>query len=436
MERAIDKELLKWKDEKKRKVLLVRGARQVGKTYSLRQLGQHFKYFAEVNFEEHPEISTFFERSLNPGPICEKLAIYLGTPIIPGETLLFFDEIQACADAIKSLRFFYERMPELHVAAAGSLLEFALEEIPSFGVGRLRNVFMYPMTFNEYLDALGEQNLKQLIARSSSANPVDPVIHDKILDRLKIFQIIGGMPEVVRTYIEERNLPKCQIVIDNILTTIIDDFAKYRRRVPVSRLQEVFNSIVHQSGGKFKYTNVANGNTRPYKEALELLIKAGQTYKVCHTAARGVPLGGQIDEKRFKVLLFDTGVYQRVLGLDLSNYIVSDFGDLINKGNLSELFVGLELIAAGSPHLHPGLYYWHREARSSNAEIDYVVSGKGKIIPIEVKAGTRGQMQSLHIFLRERNLNRGIRLSHQNFSDYDKISTIPVYAASQIYNLF
>ncbi len=432
MERTIDQELTRWKQEEQRKVLLVRGARQVGKTYSVRKLGQDFKNFVEVNFEEIPGVKTFFEKSLNPHELCEKLSIYFKTPLKPGQTLLFLDEIQACPNAIRSLRFFYEKMPELHVVAAGSLLEFALEEIPSFAVGRIKSLFMYPMTFSEFLIAAGEDRLEKLIFKSSQENPMDPLLHEITLDKLKIFQLIGGMPAVVKTYLEEKDLALCQEVIDDILTTIKDDFAKYKKKFPVVRLQEVFDSIVYQAGNKFKYSNISGEKCQVYKDALELLVKAGLAHKVYHTAARGVPLGAQLDDKKFKVLLLDTGIYQRVLGLDISSYIVSDFGSIINKGNLAELFVGLELIAHSSPRLHPEIYYWHREARSSNAEVDYVISREGTVIPIEIKAGSRGQMQSLHIFLSERNLAQGIRISGEDFSSYDKIKTFPLYAIKNI----
>ena len=428
MKRNTDKELLNWKMDENRKVLLVRGARQVGKTYAIRQLGETFDYFLEVNFEEEPDVFSFFDHSLNPHEICEKLEIYFNVRIASGRTLLFFDEIQACPNALKSLRFFYEKMPELHVIAAGSLLEFAISEIPSFGVGRIKPLFMYPMTFSEFLTASGRDRLNDLIEASSSEKPVDSPVHEKILETLKIFQIIGGMPEVVKAYIKQKDLRSCQTVIDNLVTTIIDDFAKYKKRSPVIRLHEVFNSIVFQAGNKFKFSNVSQGNTQAHKDALELLIKAGLAYKICHTSARGLPLAAQVNRKKFKILIFDTGIYQRILGLDLSEYIISDFASLINKGNLSEIFVGLELIANGSAYTHPEIYYWHREARSSNAEVDYVISHRNVIIPIEVKAGTKGQMQSLYVFLNDRNMEKGIRISHENFADYGKIKTIPIYA--------
>jgi predicted AAA+ superfamily ATPase len=383
MKRTVEKALLEWKQDPKRKILLLRGARQVGKTYSLRELGKTFNNFVEVNFEENPEIKSFFEKSLNPVEILEKLAIYFGTAIVPGESLLFFDEIQA----------------------------------------------------SEFMTATGNQKLNSLIAEASPENPLDNVIHEKILAKLKIFQIIGGMPEVVKDYLETKDFNRCQKQLDNLVTSWVDDFAKYKKRLPVLRLQEVFKAIVFQTGSKFKYSSIADGRTEAYKDALELLIKAGLAYKVCHTSARGLPLGAQINDKKFKVLIFDSGIFQRILGLNLSEYIASDLQQLINKGHLAELFAGLELIKSASPYSYPELYYWHREERSSNAEVDFIVQGKSGVVPLEVKSGTKGQMQSLHIFLNERNLAKGIRISAENFSRYDKIINIPLYAASRAYEI-
>ena len=255
MQRTVDHELIQWKEDNSRKILLVRGARQVGKTYSVRKFGKTFNSYLEVNFEEHPQIMPFFDNSLNPYEICEKLSIYFGMDIIPGETLLFFDEIQACPNALASLRFFYEKLQDLHVIAAGSLIEFTVSEIPSFGVGRIRSLFMYPMTFSEYLTASGEDKSSRLIMSASPAKPIEPIFHEKFLEKLKIFQITGGMPEVVSSYIKHKNFNACQMIIDDIVTTLTDDFAKYKKRAPVLRLQEVFTSIVHQAGGKFKFSN-------------------------------------------------------------------------------------------------------------------------------------------------------------------------------------
>ncbi len=432
MKRQIDEHLLKWKEEKGRKVLLLRGARQVGKTYSVRKLGKTFKNFLEVNFEEQPEVHSFFQQTLNPKEITEKLSIYFETSIQPGKTLIFFDEIQSCPNALRSLRYFYEKFPQLHVIAAGSLLEFALEAIPSFGVGRISPLFMYPMNFSEFLHADDGKRLNALIDDSGWNKPLDPVFHKRILEKLKIFQLLGGMPEVVKTYIETRDFIRSQRVLDNLITVMTDDFTKYKKRMPLIRLQEVFQSVIYQVGHKFKYSHAGQGKIDTYKNALDLLLKAGLAFKINHSSAQGVPLGAQINPKRFKVVFFDCGIYQRMLGLEISEYLASDFKTIINKGPFTELYVGLELIAAQPAHLRPQLFYWQRESKSSNAEVDYVISNGEKVIPIEVKSGTTGQMQSLHLFLKERKLDLGIRISHENFTAYDSIRTVPLYAVKNL----
>ncbi|OGJ88041.1 MAG: hypothetical protein A2350_18300 [Candidatus Raymondbacteria bacterium RifOxyB12_full_50_8] len=431
MNRKIDEYLLNWKNKKDRKVLLLRGARQVGKTYSIRELGKRFDHYLEVNFEENKEVKTFFSGSLDPVSIIEKLIPYFGVPILPGKTLLFLDEIQACPDALRALRFFHEKLPELHVVAAGSLLEFALEEIPSFGVGRIEMLFMYPMNFIEFLGATENEYLVSAVEGASPAKPLEEAIHGKLLDRFKIYQMVGGLPETVSDFRENRDVRACQQITAAHINTLESDFTKYKKRAPVIKLQETFRAISRQAGGKFKFSNIVEGaSSHGYREALELLIQAGLGQKVFHTAARGIPLGAQMDIRKFKALPFDLGVHQMLMGLDLSRQVVAAPIDMINKGNLAEISAGLEIITGNPPWLRPQLFYWHRESPGSSAEVDYVVQYGEKIIPAEVKAGTKGQMQSLHLFLEERNLGRGVRFSQENFSVYGRIMTIPIYAAS------
>ncbi len=433
MKRLIDKYLKEWKNKKNRKVLLVRGARQVGKTYSVREFGKSFENFVEINFEEQLQVRNFFDSSLEPLKIIEKLSIFYGQQINPGNTLLFFDEIQACPNALRSLRFFYEKIPELHVIAAGSLLEFVISQIPSFGVGRIHSIFMYSMNFQEFLLASNMSRYVKLIKISTTKEKIDAVLHNKILEQLKLFMLIGGMPEVVKTYINTKNFFECHEILENHIITIFDDFSKYKNRVSTLDLQSVFNSIVFQTGQKFKYSKIGNKKSKTYKTGLDLLINSGIAYKIYHTSASGLPLGSQINSKKFKVLLFDTGIYQILSGMDLKKYLTEDFEKIINKGKLTELYAGLELIKAQSLSLRPHLYYWHREAKSSNAEIDYIISISGKIFPIEVKSGTKGQMQSMNIFLNKNKPVYGIRISHENFSEYENIKIFPLYA---IQNLF
>ncbi len=433
MKRIITRYFMDWKAAKGRRVLLLRGARQVGKTYSVRELGRTFRHFLEVNFEEEKEVSAFFRNSLNPEKICEKLAAYFSIPIKPDETLLFFDEVQACPEALSALRFFYEKMPELHVAAAGSLLELTMSEIPSMGVGRLHSLFMYPMSFNEFLMALNEDTLLDTLKKASPQEPLEEPFHEKLIDYFKTYQCIGGMPAVVRDYVDERDITECQKLLDDILTTLRDDFAKYRDKSPVVRLREVFDSVVFQAGSKFKYSNVdSQSSSHSLKDALDLLVQAGLAYKVHHSSARGLPLGAQLNPRKFKVILFDVGIHQRLLGLDLGQLLVAEDFEAVNKGNLAEVFVGLELIANSSPTTRQPLYYWHREARGSNAEVDYVIQKGDEIVPIEVKAGTKGQLRSIFLFLKERNLKKGIRISLENFSEYGEITVTPLYAVRNL----
>jgi predicted AAA+ superfamily ATPase len=429
MQRLIYNKLEQWKQNDARKVLMLRGARQVGKTHAVRHLAASFNRYLEVNLEEERSIHSFFEGSLDPFRLCEKLSNYYNEPITPGETLLFLDEIQACPAAIGALQFFYEKMPALHVVSAGSLLEFALEQIPSLGVGRISSLFMYPMSFREFLVSIGEDGPLRMMIKASPANPLESAFHHRLLDALKIYLLIGGMPEVVKTYARTRNLKKCQEVLSDLLVTLRDDFAKYKKRFPVSRLQDVFESIVFQAGGKFKYSAVNPQEHSVYiKEALGLLIKAGLAYKILHTDARGIPLGAQVNPKKFKVMLVDLGLHQRVLGLDVSEYLTSNDFDVINKGSLAELFVGQELISKGSEREPANLFYWHREARSSNAEVDFVIQHEGSPLPIEVKSGGTGRMQSIQRFLQERNLKKGIRTSMEHFGKVNDIDIIPLYA--------
>ncbi len=433
IERNIDKELLFWKNENSRKPLLVRGARQVGKSSSIRKLGDYFHYFIEINFEEHKNVHSLFEGNLTPQLLCENLSVMFDIDIIPGKTLLFFDEIQTCIPAISSLRFFYEKMPELHVIAAGSLLEFALTEIPSFGVGRIRSIYMYPLSFDEFLIGLGQRKLLDAKRKADARNPLTTPIHEKLLSFLKKFLIIGGMPEVVEKYASENDLRGCQRVLDDLIVSFRTDFVKYKHRVQSSRIREVFESVVHQSGRKFVYKKASqNLNTQQIKEALELLIMAGLVIPVTHTSANGLPLGAEANPKKRKMLLLDTGIFQRLMQLDISELLFRKDFKLVNKGGIAEQFVGLEILKNASCYNQAELFYWHREALNSNAEVDYLIQRHNSIIPIEVKSGTKGSMNSMFIFLNEKNSSYGCRLSLENFAEYKNIKVYPLYAFSNI----
>ena len=430
--RQIDNELLVWSKAQDHKPLLIRGARQVGKSSSVRKLAENFEYFVEVNFEKNKTAHTFFDFDLIPQEICAKLSVHFNTPIVSGKTLLFFDEIQACPRAIAALRFFYEDYPDLHVVAAGSLLEFALEDLPSFGVGRIRSIYMYPFSFYEFINACGEGLLWNEICKSSPEKPLFPAFHQKALERLKQFLVIGGMPAVVSKFIETNDILLCQNVLNDLINTLKTDFSKYKKRVPELRISTAFQTIVEQAGSKFNYSKVEQYNIRQIKESVELLQKAGLVISIVHTSANGIPLGAQVNHKKQKFILLDTGIFQRLLGLELSDILFSNDFSVINKGFIAEQLVGLELLKSSPSYDQVQLYYWHRESGKSNAEVDYIVQKNEKIIPIEVKSGTSGKMQSMNLFLEEKQSEYGIRTSLENFAQYDKIKVYPLYAIGNL----
>ncbi len=431
--RGIDQALASWKCEEDRKPLLIRGPRQVGKSSAVRHLAQSFEYFIDVDFEAQRDLHALFNASLNPGDICEQLSLYYSVPIIEGKTLLFFDEIQSCLPAISSIRYFYEKKPNLHLIAAGSLLEFALQELPSFGVGRVRSLFIRPFSFNEFLIACNQNPLVEVIKNASVTSPIPDLIHKKIIAQYKRFMAIGGMPEVVAKYVHSGNMLACMKIIDDLVISYQDDFAKYKKLIPATRIKEAFEAVVLQMGGKFVYAKAASAaDPRQIKGAIELLILAGLVIPVTHSSSNGIPLGAEIDPKKRKMLVFDTGVFQRLLGLNIGELMISDSFEVVNKGALAELSVGLEMSKLASHYHNDQLYYWQRESVSGNAEIDYVFQKGRTIVPIEVKSGVRGSMQSLHLFLKEKRIQHGIRFSLENFGSYQTIKTIPLYAVSGI----
>jgi predicted AAA+ superfamily ATPase len=440
--RTVDSYLLAWKNEKIHKPLLLRGARQVGKSSAIRQLGNTFKHFVEVNFERDKEIMSLFTGSLNPKEIASRLSAFYGIPVVPGDTLLFLDEIQACPEAIHALWFFYEDYPELHVVAAGSLLEFALRKMKSFGVGRVRSLFMYPMSFDEYLVATGKQAWVEAKQNASINAPVFDALHRKLVESFRSYLLIGGMPESVNNWIETGDYLKCRQVQDDIMLTYEDDFSKYEEKVDPMLLRQTLRSIAKQIGGKFIYANVqGNYRSEKVKEALELLKDAGLIKPVVHTAANGIPLGAEINDKFVKYIFLDSGLLLRLLGLENVGGTSEIFklifagteSDLVNKGHITEMVAGLELLKYSTPTQRHDLYYWQNLSRGAQAEVDYVMIKNMKVVPLEVKAGTTGSMKSMYQFIEAKHLDYGIRTSLENFSKLGNVDIIPLYALSNIY---
>lgn len=448
--RLIDKYLVEWAQKDSHKPVLLRGARQVGKSTAVRNLGKSFKTFVEINLEKQPEYRKFFEGNLDVSRIIPQISAQCGQKIIPGETLLFLDEIQECKEAIMALRFFKEDMPELHIIAAGSLLEFALQELPTFGVGRIHSMFMYPMTFDEFLLANGEDLLKDMRDKASPENPLPEPMHGKLIDLLRTFILVGGMPEAVAEWVKFHDYLQCQEIQDDIIISYEDDFAKYNKKADRVLLRQTLRSAAVQVTQKFVFSQVGGYKTPNVKKALELLILAGIIIPVTHTDASGLPLGSGADSSYRKMLLLDTGLMLRLLNMSYGDtsgitmhILTSNATELVNKGPMAELLAGLEMLHYRTPNIRHELHYWVRTVKNSLAEVDYITSKNMQVLPVEIKAGTQGGMKSLWIFMREKSICHAVRCSLENFgtlhySDKEANNTertveiCPLYAISKL----
>ena len=442
--RNIDAKLLEWKDSVRRKPLLIRGARQVGKSTAVRQLGKEFKYFVEVNLESQPSIQQLFTKDIDVHRTCEAISATMGIPFVAGETLLFIDEIQVSQEAIMSLRYFKEDYPELHVIAAGSLLEFALEELLSFGVGRIRSLYMYPFSFDEFLLAQGLDTTVVFKRKATSTSPLPEAVHNMLVEQLKSFYLVGGMPAAVTEWIESKSYIECTHIHNDILDTYQDDFSKYKSRVSPALLRKVLRSVALQAGSKFVFRQVADDiHSSVIKDALHLLALAGLIKPVTHSDGNGVPLGAEENSSYTKYLFLDLGLMQTMLGTPAANILLSSDVDFVNKGAASEMFAGLELVKNHDCFQKAEMYYWQNMSRGTNAEIDYLVTRNGVVLPIEVKASTRGSMQSLWLFMRKKGLHNAIRTSLENFGEFEyadnevhdavrHVDIVPLYALSNL----
>lgn len=449
--RLIDKYLSEWASRDSRKPLLLRGARQVGKSTAVQELSKQFGNYVEVNFEKQPIYKSLFQDDLDVQRIVPQISAMSGVSIQPGKTLLFFDEIQECPQAIMALRFFKEDMPGLHVIAAGSLLEFALNELPTFGVGRIHSMFMYPMTFDEFLEANGQHLLIEARDKATIDSPLPIPLHNKLVESLRTYMLVGGMPEAVKTWVQYHDYVRCQEVQDDIVVTYEDDFPKYKKRVDPILMRQTLRSAAVQATKKFVNTKVGlEYKTVDVKKALELLVLAGILYPVVHTDANGVPLGSEVDKAYQKFLLLDSGLMLRLLNMSLgdvseltTHILTASAADLVNKGPIAELIVGLEMLRYQSPNIRHELFYWVRHAKNSQAEVDYISNHMQVVVPIEVKADTQGGMKSLWSFMRDKKLHYAIRCLLENFGQFDYVDNeadgelrhvciCPMYAISQM----
>jgi len=410
MKREIIQHLLEWKNRNDRNPLIIRGARQVGKTYIIEEFAKaDFKNCLKINLEERPELKKlFFDNDVKR--ILTEISIILNEDVSLGSTLLFIDEIQTSPEAILSLRYFKERVPELHVICAGSLLDHTLNEMKlPMPVGRVEFMYMYPMNFKEFLVAINKEKLVSYIEEYDFTKPFSEVIHNQIAQQLRFYFFIGGMPAAVKNYAENTKLSEIQRVHNNILTSIQYDFAKYGTRKQQEYLNIVLKYCGRYPGRKIKYSNIDREIRSTYlKESIEKLALSRIIHIIKHSNARKVPLTEYVKEDVYKTAFMDIGFVNQLNQIELTaldNLVTA------NEGMLAEQFIAQELVNIQHVFLNPELFYWSREEKSSNAEIDFIFQHKNKIYPVEVKAGKTGTLKSMQMYLYEKKVKDGIRFN-------------------------
>ena len=380
----------------------------MGKTYLVKQWGAaQFESVVMVDLERERDLHSLFSHT-EPKRLLDELAIVRGQPVTVGKTLLFLDEVQACPAALAVLRYFHELMPELHVIAAGSLLDFALREFKhSMPVGRIEFLHLQPMSFEEFLEATEGAPLLEYLRQVSLARPPSEAVERKLGESLRRYFFVGGMPEAVRAYAERQDLLEVQRVQTALVQTMQEDFAKYGTRRLQELMRRAFRHVAENVGRKLKFVNVSREErAADVRGALELLSLSRVVHVVHHTSANGLPLGAERDERHFKSLFLDVGLVNRLCGLDL---VGAEELITVNEGALAEQFVGQQLLCAVPMFEDPRLFYWAREARNANAEVDFVISRNQDILPVEVKAGKTGTLRSLFQFLLEKRRRRAVR---------------------------
>ena len=433
--RKIDKTLAEWSEDPRHKPLLMRGARQVGKTTAVRELAKKFKTYIEINLETEDKIRKFINSSFDVNGLIALIEVQYGKRIIPGETLLFLDEVQGCPRAVSILRYFYEKLQPLHVIAAGSLLEFAMKDVGDIPVGRVRNIFVYPFSFAEFVTALGGELTLDHARTAERGSAISESAHIKLLEHLKTFMIVGGMPAAVLAYIETKSFLAARNEHRDIMQNLKEDFSKYKTRIDPSVLRTTLKSVIDQTGQQFTYSNSQLELTySKSKNCTDLMEQAKIIIRIDCTHANGIPLGGDINPKDNKFMLLDTGLYLYETGLDLNEWINDTPTKFVNRGALAEMFVALELKKAGSPLDDNQLYYWHRDGKDRRAEVDFIVQHRNKVLPIEVKSGSKGSMFSLRLLMDEKKLDMAIRTSEENFGELEsgKIKIVPLYFIGEL----
>ena len=426
MQRFITKELLKWKQNPRRKPLILQGARQVGKTFIVKEFGQkHYDNYVYFNFDENKQVASLFNTTKDPERILEQLSIAAKQKITPGKTLIFFDEIQEYDEALNTLKYFQEKAPDQHVIAAGSLLGIKLSRT-SFPVGKVNFLDLYPMSFPEFLLADGQNNLIQYLDSINSIETIPEFFATQLTEKLKTYYLVGGMPEVVSSWVTHKDIDEVHQIQYEILRSYERDFAKHTTASEANKISLIWHSIPSQlarENKKFIYQAIKEGaRAREYEEALNWLRDAGLIYKTMNVKAPRLPLGAYEDLSSFKIYLLDIGLLCYMSGID-TNTILDDkqfFTEF--KGALNENFI---LQALTHDSYHPLFYY-----DFNRYSIDFMLQYSGKIFPVEVKSSNRATHASITSYIANEAPELAIRFSTNNLAHDGKILNIPLYLAS------
>ena len=433
MERELYKELQIWKNSPSRLPLIVRGARQVGKSFLIQQFGsKEFSEFYLINFEKQPKLKACFE-NLDPRNILKELELQANISVTPGKTLLFLDEIQDCPQALISLRYFAEEMPELHVIAAGSLLEFVLEDKEfSFPVGRVQIMNLGPLSFIEYLKANDQNAIIKLLKTVENGSQISEGVHHKLLEFLREFMLIGGMPGVVSIFKSTHSYLEARRRQSAILDLYLLDFGKYStKKAEYRHLKKLFESLPELVGKHFKFSKIdpdCANPARDYRESLNRLRQARLILSVHKTSGNGLPLRAEKSEKTFKIFMLDVGLLVFSLGAET----VKKDDSSTFRGVVAEQFVAQELCTLQDPFIDRGLYFWENTDYSSSAELDFLINLNQQMLPIEVKSGAIGKLKSLRQFMETKNKKIGIRISENPLDFQNGILSIPFYLISEM----
>jgi uncharacterized protein len=435
MYRQVTETIIKLLMDVNTRPLILTGARQVGKTYIIRELiSKSFKNYVEINLEETPVVSKIFEDSLEPKEILRKLSIIKNVEIDPCNTLLFIDEAQYEPRSILSLRYFYEKMPELKVVLAGSLLDFALKKI-SFPVGRVNFIHIHPLNFREYLYATGNAKLADEI-ETQFPGPYEDIVHERLTKRLKEYALVGGMPKIVLTHSQNEYSKSFSALQEQIILAYRADLPKYAiGESKYKYAQTVFDVAAKLVGKSFKYSEISrNIRAEHLRSGFDLLNGAHLITQVYSTT--GIPSELNKSINRFKVILSDIGILRHRLGGEAAKFLESDTG-VLSVGAFAEQLVGQEMLSAFHTS-KPELFYWERLERGSSAEVDYVMNLAGSYVPIEVKSLAPGRLNSLRMFLSKyhKEIRFGVRFYAGNTSIHKEqgsksgdIVSLPLYAA-------